>query len=85
MCRYNHDHPNIRMEIPIKGCPPTLKNIIQGLGKAGLEVKGGLLEGLEKGPGPSTSRYEGHPEFSENFFQVSSGNKSHRPPDYSKS
>jgi hypothetical protein len=74
MCRFNHDHPNIQMEIPIKGCPPTLKNIIQGFGKAGLEVKGGLLDGLEKGTGPSTSRYEGHPEFSENFFQVSSGN-----------
>jgi uncharacterized protein (DUF362 family) len=74
MCRFNHDHPNIQVEIPIKGCPPTLKNIIHGLCQAGIEVKGGLLDGLEKGTGPSTSRYEGHPEFSENFFQLSSGN-----------
>lgn len=71
MCRFNHDHPNIQMEIPIAGCPPTLKKIIIGLCQAGIEVKGGLLDDLEKGIGPSGSRYDGNPEFSEDFYQVS--------------
>jgi len=71
MCRLNRGHPNIVTEVPIPGCPPTLNRIIQGLAQAGIEIKGGVLEGLEKGPGPSFSRYQDRPEFSENFFRLS--------------
>ncbi len=39
---------------------------------AGIDLKGGLLEELEKGVGGSMSRYEGREEFSEEFYRVDS-------------
>ncbi|MBC8418553.1 MAG: DUF362 domain-containing protein [Desulfobacterales bacterium] len=70
MCRINCGHPNIQEEIAIDGCPPKVEKIIDGFSRAGIDLKSGLLENLEKGVEGSMSRYEGREEFLEEFYRV---------------
>jgi hypothetical protein len=79
MCRLNRGHPNIQEEIAIDGCPPEVEKIIDGFSRAGIDLKGGLLEELEKGVEGSMLRYEGKEEFSEEFYRVDSEKKFNNP------
>ncbi len=45
-------------------------NLCDGFSRAGIDLKGGLLEELEKGVEGSMSRYEGRDEFLEGFYRV---------------
>jgi uncharacterized protein (DUF362 family) len=70
MVQANKDHPDIREMIPIKGCPPSRKELIAALLQAGIEIDPSFIENLELAPGVYMKRYEGKPEFEESFFTV---------------
>jgi uncharacterized protein (DUF362 family) len=70
MSRLNRNHPDITEEIPIRGCPPGIDNIIDALHRAGIPVDRSILENYEQLPGMFLRRYEGQPEFDEIFFHV---------------
>jgi len=70
MVQANKDHPDIREMIPVKGCPPSRKELIKALHQAGIEVDSSFIENLEMAPGVYMKRYEGKPEFEENLFRV---------------
>ena len=71
-CMYqaNKDHPDIQKMIPIKGCPPHTKDIIDALHRAGIRVDADLLEQMDRLPGSFLKRYEGKSGFEESFFQI---------------
>ncbi len=70
MSRLNRNHPDIREEIAIRGCPPKIDDIIAALHRAGIPVAPEVLKNYEQMPGFFLRRYEGKPEFEEAFFQV---------------
>jgi len=71
-CMYqaHKDNPNIKEIIPIKGCPPKPKVMLEALHKAGIEADPAMFENIDQMPGFFMSRYEGKPEFEEAFFQI---------------
>ena len=71
MVQANKDNPDIREMIPVKGCPPSRKELIKALRQAGIEVDPSFIEHLELAPGAYMKRYQGKPEFDEAFFTVS--------------
>lgn len=66
----NKDNPNIREMIPVKGCPPSPKQIVKAFHQAGIPIKPDVLENMDKVPGTFLKKYEGRPEFDESFFRV---------------
>jgi len=71
MCDANKDHPHIREAIMVKGCPPPAKAIVRALHQAGIRVDPAIFENLDLAPGFFMSRYEGKPEYDEDFFRIS--------------
>jgi hypothetical protein len=71
-CMYeaNRNHPDIQEMIPVKGCPPSPKAVVEALHQAGIEVNPAILEHVDKVLGFFMRRYEGKPEFEEAFFTV---------------
>jgi uncharacterized protein (DUF362 family) len=70
MYRANRDHPDIQEMIAIKGCPPDLKETLQALHQAGIDVNPIFFENMDMGAGYFMKRYEGKPEFEESFFKI---------------
>ena len=66
----NKENPDIQEMIAVKGCPPTLKSIVNALHKAGIIVDPALFENIDQLPGFFMSRYDGKPEFDESFFKA---------------
>lgn len=64
------DNPNIKELYAIKGCPPSVDEIIKTLQKAGIDVNTELFKHADKAPGLYMARYEGKSEFDESFHQV---------------
>ncbi len=64
------DNPDIEEMIPVKGCPPKTKAMLEALHKAGIEADPGLFENIDKMPGFFMKRFEGKPEYDEAFFQI---------------
>jgi uncharacterized protein (DUF362 family) len=71
MVQANRENPDILEMIPVKGCPPSQKELIGALHQAGIEVDISFIENLERAPGFYLKRYAGKPEFEEAFFSVS--------------
>ncbi|MBD3211434.1 MAG: DUF362 domain-containing protein [Candidatus Lokiarchaeota archaeon] len=71
-CQYtkNKDHPNINELIAIKGCPPSLDELKEGLKKAGIRVPSYFYKNIDKAPLLFMQKYKGKPEFEEAFFQI---------------
>ncbi|MDW7729219.1 MAG: DUF362 domain-containing protein [Bacillota bacterium] len=71
-CIYNknRDHPAIQKMFAAKGCPPDPKDIVAALKQAGIEADEALFEQVDQLPGFFMSRYEGNPDFEEEFFRV---------------
>jgi uncharacterized protein (DUF362 family) len=71
-CMYeaNRNHPDIQEMIPVKGCPPSPKAVVEALHQAGIEVNPAIFEYMDKTPGFFMRKYEGKPEFDEAFFTV---------------
>ncbi len=72
-CIYNatKDDPAIKEAIPIKGCPPLIDSLKEGLLKVGIELPDMFWNGIDKGAGLFMARYRDKPEFEEHFFRVS--------------
>lgn len=70
MVRRNRDDPRINEMIAVKGCPPKTDEVVKALHRAGIPVNPALFENMEKLPGFFMRRYEGNPDFDENFFRI---------------
>jgi uncharacterized protein (DUF362 family) len=72
-CQYvkNRDHPDINELIAIKGCPPDIDDIQEGLKQAGIRVPSYFFKNLDKAPLLFMQKYKGKPEFKEKFYQIS--------------
>ena len=66
----NKDNPDIQEMIPVKGCPPKFKDVINALQKAGIEINPALFDQVDKLPGFFMRKYEGKPEFDEFLFRI---------------
>jgi Ni,Fe-hydrogenase III small subunit len=71
-CMYeaNRNHPDIQDMIPVKGCPPSPKAVINALHQVGIGVNPYFLEHVDKTPAFFMRKFEGKPEFDESFFAV---------------
>ncbi len=71
-CMYQRhkDNPDIQEMIPIKGCPPQPKSIVEAFHKAGIDINPGIIENADAAPGFFMNRYEGKPEFDADHFTV---------------
>ena len=66
----NKDNPEIREMIAVKGCPPSLKKIVEAFHEADIPLNPAILENMDKVPGFFMKKYEGRPEFDEAFFRI---------------
>ena len=64
------DDPHIREMIPVKGCPPSHKQIVKAFHRAGIPVDPSSIEKMDKMPGSYMKKYQGRPEFEEIHFTV---------------
>jgi uncharacterized protein (DUF362 family) len=71
ICKANKDNPDINEMFPVKGCPPSLKEITEAFHEAGVELDPAILEKLDSFPEVYMKKYEGKNEFDESFFRVS--------------
>ena len=69
-CNKNKDHPNIKELIPIDGCPPKVESVQNALKQAGIKAPSYIFKNLEKAPLIFMQKYQGKPEFEEQFYQV---------------
>ncbi|RUA01467.1 MAG: DUF362 domain-containing protein [Deltaproteobacteria bacterium] len=70
MSKLNKNHPDINEAVFIKGCPPKIHNIIEALHRSGIQVDPSVFEQYDRLPGAFMRRYEGKPEFDEQFFNI---------------
>jgi uncharacterized protein (DUF362 family) len=70
MVQANKDHANIHEMIAVKGCPPDLKEAMQALHQAGIDVNPAFFDNMDMAAGFFMKRFEGKPEFEESFFQI---------------
>jgi len=70
MYQLHKDNPDIQEMIPIKGCPPHPKSIVEAFHKAGIEIDSSIIENAEIAPAFFMRRYEGKPDFEESHFTV---------------
>ncbi|MDY6934929.1 MAG: DUF362 domain-containing protein [Spirochaetota bacterium] len=70
MCQANKDHPDINEMIPIKGCPPSRRQIIEAFHRANIPIDPSYIEDVGKIPGLFMRSYEGRAEFDESFFTI---------------
>jgi len=71
-CMYQRhkDNPVIQEMIPIKGCPPQPKSIVEAFHKAGIMINPSIIENADAAPGFFMKRYEGKPEYDQSHFTV---------------
>jgi uncharacterized protein (DUF362 family) len=76
-CMYqaNKEHPKILQMLTVKGCPPKPEDVVKVLHQAGIMVDANIFENIDQMPGLFLSRYEGRPEFEEEFFQIKMSEK----------
>lgn len=71
ICRANKDNPDIPNPIPVKGCPPSPRSILEALRRAGIDASPELFEHMDHTQAVHMKKYEGRPEFDESFFRIS--------------
>ncbi len=71
-CIYNatKDDPAIKEAVPIKGCPPLIESLKEGLQRINIELPDMFWNGIDKGAGLFMARYRDKPEFDEQFYRV---------------
>jgi len=71
-CMYQRhkDNPDIQEMIPVKGCPPRPKAIVEAFHRAGIEINPSIIENPDMAPGFFMKRYERRPEFDASHFTV---------------
>ena len=70
MYQDNKNNADIQEMIPIKGCPPDLRETLKALHQTGFDVNPIFFENMDMAAGHFMKRYEGNPEFEESFFKV---------------
>jgi hypothetical protein len=70
MVQANKNHPDIREMIPVKGCPPSIQDLIQGFQAAGIPINPAILEDRDLSLQFYMKKYAGKPEFEESFFTI---------------
>jgi uncharacterized protein (DUF362 family) len=70
MVQANKDSDDILELIPVKGCPPDLKEALKALQQAGVDVSPAFFENMDMAAGFFMKRFEGKPEFEESFFRI---------------
>lgn len=70
MVQANKESADIQEMIPVKGCPPDLKEVFHALCQAGIDVSPTLFENMDMAAGFFMKRYEGKSEFDESFYRV---------------
>jgi hypothetical protein len=70
MAQANKDNANIKEMIAVKGCPPDLKETLEALRQAGIDVNPTFFENMDMAAGYFMKKYEGKPEFEESFFKI---------------
>ena len=61
---------DIQDAILIPGCPPLLEELAEGLEKAGISVNPMMLDNFDKGHAYFMKKYDGKPEFSDDFYHL---------------
>ena len=72
-CQFNKnkDHPNINELIPIRGCPPSVDDLLDGFERCGIKVNRELFtSGTDAGGAIFLMKYKKKPEFQESFFKI---------------
>lgn len=69
----NKDNPDIKEMFAVKGCPPSMKQIVEAFQNAGIPFNPSILEAKEQLPALFMKKYEGKPDFDINLFRVESG------------
>ncbi len=72
MCKLHKDYNGPNEIIPVNGCPPKPKTIIEAFHKAGIPIDPSFIENREQLPGFFMEKYRNRPEFDDAFFRVSS-------------
>jgi uncharacterized protein (DUF362 family) len=67
----NKNHPDIQEAIPVKGCPPSVEELIKAFQTARIPIDPAILENRDLSLEFYLKKYAGKPEFSESFFTVS--------------
>jgi uncharacterized protein (DUF362 family) len=70
ICRANKNNPDIREAIPVKGCPPSMKQVAEAFHRSGIPVDPSIFESKDRTAGLYMKKYEGRPEFDESFFRI---------------
>jgi hypothetical protein len=70
MYQANKKNANIKELIAVKECPPDLKEAMQALHQAGIDVSPAFFENMDMDAGHFMKRYEGKAEFEESFFKI---------------
>jgi uncharacterized protein (DUF362 family) len=68
--KLNKENQDIQNRILVPGCPPQINKLISGLEKTGIKVDPALFENLDTAPGVFMKRYQGRPEFTQNFYRT---------------
>ena len=70
MCKLHKDNSSIQEAIPVDGCPPDPKAVVNAFHRAGIMIDPNLIENWEQLPGFLMGRYKDKPEFEEGFFRI---------------
>ncbi len=68
--KLNKENQDIQNRILVPGCPPQINKLISGLEETGIKVDPALFENLDTAPGVFMKRYQGKPEFTQNFYRT---------------
>jgi uncharacterized protein (DUF362 family) len=71
MIQANKNHPDIQEMIPVKGCPPSVPDLVRAFQRAHIPVDPVILEDRDVSLGIYMKKYAGKPDFEESFFSIS--------------
>jgi thiamine pyrophosphate-dependent acetolactate synthase large subunit-like protein/uncharacterized protein (DUF362 family) len=69
MHQAHKDNPDIQEMISVKGCPPSLENVLKAFKQAGIDL-GPLFGNIDLVVSAIMRRYKGRPEFEESFYTI---------------
>ena len=71
-CMYqaNKDNPHINELFAVKGCPPSITQVVKVFNEAGIAIRPDIFEAREHFPSLFMKKYEGKPEFDIDLFRV---------------
>lgn len=68
----NKNNPDINEMIPVKGCPPSTKDIVKAFYRAGISLNPAMLENMDTVAELYTRKYAGRPGFDDALFKIRS-------------